>query len=90
MKKVVEEKPQFVGINLERPDDVVIDVDDEERLTRIVSVRNIGFNCFKMKKMRLSQKKMISDNDLLLIYTSSQPTFNHSASGGRTGGGSRG
>ena len=50
MKKVVEEKPQFVGINLERPDDVVIDVDDEERLTRIVSVRNIGFNSFQMKK----------------------------------------
>ena len=46
MKKVVEEKPQFVGINLERPDDVVIDVDDEERLTRIVSIGNIGYNTF--------------------------------------------
>ena len=66
VKKVVEEKPQFVGINLERPDDVVIDVDDEERLTRIVSIGNIGFNTFPMKKPFISNK-MISDNDLMVI-----------------------
>lgn len=38
VKKVVEKKAEFVGIDLENPDYVVIDVDDAEKLAKIVSM----------------------------------------------------
>ena len=37
MKKVEEVKEDFKGIDLDRPDDVIIDVDDEAKLARIVN-----------------------------------------------------
>ena len=37
VKNVEEETPEFVGINLESLDDVVIDVDDDTKLGQIVS-----------------------------------------------------
>ena len=37
MKKVEEVKEDFKGIDLDRPDDVIIDVDDEAKLAGIVN-----------------------------------------------------
>lgn len=36
VKQQKEEKPAFVGIDLENPDACVIDVDDEDKLAKIV------------------------------------------------------
>ena len=44
MKKVEEVKEDFKGIDLERPDDVIIDVDDEAKLARIVNNFTVVIN----------------------------------------------
>ena len=44
MKKVEEVKEDFKGIDLERPDDVIIDVDDEAKLARIVNSFTVVIN----------------------------------------------